>query len=131
MILLNLFVILLLIQSDLSANVNESNQDIVFVSALLLTTFDSISLVYPKEMGYDKDFVQIIFRFTAHNTVRIEDAVYDNTSCAVYFAVTSTHNHRNELKDRRTTQLFKLTRNCKRFPNEEVKLDNICSSKNG
>ena len=56
--------------------------------ALLLTTYDSISIVYPKEMGYEKDFLQIIYKITEQNesiVLRIEDAVYDQNQASIYF----------------------------------------------
>lgn len=79
--------------------------------ALLLTTYDSVSIVYPKEMGYEKDFIQIIYKI-AHYDVqydvimnatneavpyRIEDAVYDNIDSSVYIIISYTDNAGCEL----------------------------------
>ena len=42
------------------------NSEVVFSSgpspALLLTTYDTVSIVYPKEMGYEKDFLQTVYK---------------------------------------------------------------------
>lgn len=76
--------------------------------ALLVTTSDAIALVYPKEMGYIRDYTHVVYQINnpkpnsdstnhtgkaskgpARATYRIEDAVYDNTTWSIYFAVTN------------------------------------------
>jgi len=72
--------------------------------ALLLTATDSISLIYPKEMGYAKDFLHTIYKLdnrVANNEtnqqsrrnlkprLRIEDAVYDNRTWSIYFILSN------------------------------------------
>lgn len=67
---------------------NLQTQQQIQAPALLLTTYDSISIVYPKEMGYEKDFLQIIYKITEQNdslVLRIEDAVYDQNQASIYF----------------------------------------------
>lgn len=67
--------------------------------ALLLTTADSISLIYPKEMGYAKDFLHTIYKLNndllmnrtsgKRAQYRIEDAVYDNRTWSIYFILSN------------------------------------------
>ncbi len=80
-----------------------SNQ-LMLAPALLLTAADSISLIYPKEMGYAKDFLHTIYKLdnrVANNEtnqqsrrnlkprLRIEDAVYDNRTWSIYFILSN------------------------------------------
>ena len=44
-----------------------SNNSIVIANALLHTTFDSVSLIFPKEMGYKKDLRQLIYKIKTNN----------------------------------------------------------------
>lgn len=85
----------------------QQNFIVLQAPALLLTTYDSVSIVYPKEMGYEKDFLQIIFKITQTTIVnseqdktnnksltlthlRIEDAVYDQQQSTIYLVLSYT-----------------------------------------
>ena len=74
--------------------------NVVLAPALILTTADTISLVYPKEMGYEKDFLHIIFKLTSpsvDNVYRIEDAVYDTKTFSIYFILSNSSSSGSEL----------------------------------
>ena len=81
----------------------QTGRTLTLAPALLLTTADSISLVYPKEMGYAKDFLHTIYKINNNNrrlnepggeggsnhSYRIEDAVYDNRTWSIYVIVSN------------------------------------------
>ncbi len=73
--------------------------NVVLAPALILTTADTISLVYPKEMGYEKDFLHIIFKLTSTPELvyRIEDAVYDTKTFSIYFILSNGSSSGSEL----------------------------------
>lgn len=56
---------------------------------LLLTTADTIAFVYPKEMNYEHDYLNVIFKLNDTSRYRIEDSVYDNKSLSVYFILSA------------------------------------------
>lgn len=69
---------------------------LVTAPALMLTTFDTISLIYPKEMGYEKDFLHVIYKiqnsnFNNNNNsyLRIEDSIYDNKTWSIYCLISN------------------------------------------
>lgn len=77
-------------------------RQLMLAPALLLTTADSISLIYPKEMGYAKDFLHTIYKLKQSDAenktdtmshkkhrLRIEDAVYDNRTWSIYFILSN------------------------------------------
>lgn len=77
-----------------------SKRQLMLAPALLLTTADSISLIYPKEMGYAKDFLHTIYKLEQSDArnettnqkkhrLRIEDAVYDNRTWSIYFILSN------------------------------------------
>ena len=78
---------------------NRASFNLLLAPALMLTTSDSISFVYPKEMGYEKDFLHTIYRISndfqndtnkpSNTLYRIEDAVYDNQTWSIYFVVSN------------------------------------------
>jgi hypothetical protein len=82
-----------------------STSKLLLAPALLLTTSDSISLIYPKEMGYEKDYLHIIFRLfnkdSSMNAFKIEDAVYDNRTWSIYFIISNSSG---------SSELFRLKR---------------------
>ena len=71
--------------SDMDDNYNKPND------GLLLATADTIAFVYPKEMSYEKDFMHMVFKLTpaSRATYRIDDAVFDNRTCSLYFVVSN------------------------------------------
>ena len=74
--------------------------NVVLAPALILTTADTISLVYPKEMGYEKDFLHIIFKLTSpsvEHVYRIDDAVYDTKTFSIYFILSNSSSSGSEL----------------------------------
>lgn len=86
-----IFLLLLFLISNQSSSV-KCVENVLYeqATALLLTTLDSISLVYPKEMNYENDFLHIIFKLNnSSNNYRIEDAVYDNKSWSIYFILSN------------------------------------------
>jgi hypothetical protein len=97
--LLTTFYALITLKSGLVATQNQQQQS---APALLLTTYDSVSIVYPKEMGYEKDYLQVIYKLLNAQSSsslslsrqqkplsinRIEDAIYDSHAACVYIAV--------------------------------------------
>ena len=59
-------------------------------TALLVTNPDTISLIYPKEMGYENDYLHIIFKLNCSaNSYRIEDSVFDNKTWSIYFILSN------------------------------------------
>jgi hypothetical protein len=68
-------------------------------TALLVTNADTISLMYPREMGYETDFLHTVFKLnsTAVNPLtsatfsnyRVEDAVFDNKTWSIYFILSN------------------------------------------
>ena len=65
-----------------------SGETVEQANALLLTTLDSICLIYPKEMNYENDFLHIIFKLSLNKSnYRVEDAVYDNKTWSIYFTI--------------------------------------------
>lgn len=82
-----------------SVSNSKNKQHLMLAPALMLTTFDSISLIYPKELGYAKDFLHTIYKIDDGNSsksnnkrrsiLRIEDAVYDNRTWSIYFIVSN------------------------------------------
>ncbi len=70
---------------------------LVTAPALMLTTFDTISLIYPKEMGYEKDFLHVIYKIQNTNSnnnnntsyLRIEDSIYDNKTWSIYCLISN------------------------------------------
>lgn len=75
----------------------EIRTTLVMAPALLLTTSDTISLIYPKEMGYEKDFLHMIYKINSlepgtndsTHSLRIEDAVYDNQTWSIYCLISN------------------------------------------
>ena len=110
----------------------------VMAPALILTTSDTISLVYPKEMGYEKDYLHIIFKLTSslvssnanslntiENPYRIEDAVYDTKTFSIYFILSNGSSSGSELiRLRRHNKNAKETHN---FHHATVSLENSYS----
>ena len=89
---------LFFLQSNSATTTNSKNKHhLMLAPALMLTTFDSISLIYPKELGYAKDFLHTIYKIDTDNNsskmksniLRIEDAVYDNRTWSIYFIVSN------------------------------------------
>lgn len=79
-------------QSETSSNSNVlKSGGVTSNPGLLLTTADTIAFVYPKEMHYEHDYLNVIFKLNNKNTsrYRIEDSVYDNKSLSVYFSLSS------------------------------------------
>jgi hypothetical protein len=66
-------------------------------TALLVTNSDTISLMYPKEMGYENDYLHTIFKLncstssslTMSNLYRVEDSVFDNKTWSIYFILSN------------------------------------------
>jgi hypothetical protein len=89
--------LLLCISIILTSHLMDCN--VVLAPALILTTADTISLVYPKEMGYEKDFLHIIFKLTSTPELvyRIEDAVYDTKTFSIYFILSNGSSSGSEL----------------------------------
>lgn len=80
-------------------------------SALLLTTLDTISLVYPKEMNYENDFLHIVFKLNNLSknitfNYRIEDAVYDNKTWSIYFILANSSGGSELIRLKRKTNFF-------------------------
>jgi hypothetical protein len=85
--------------------VNIKTMSLAMAPALMLTTSDTISLIYPKEMGYEKDFLHVIYKLNSpqsqsdhssasmHNEtlsyLRIEDSVYDNQTWSIYCLISN------------------------------------------
>lgn len=92
---------------------------------LLLTTADTIAFVYPKEMNYEHDYLNVIFKLNDTSRHRIEDSVYDNKSLSVYFILstlalpstnneTTTNSNGNSLGG---SHLIRLKQHRRRQPN--------------
>lgn len=56
---------------------------------ILLTTNQTISFFYPKEMNYENDFMHIVFKINKTSPHRIEDCVYDNKTWSIYLIFNS------------------------------------------
>jgi hypothetical protein len=73
--------------------------------ALLLTTHDSVSIVYPKEMGYEKDYLQVIYKVLGSSQTpprkpainRVEDAVYDSHAACAYVVISYANHAGSEI----------------------------------
>lgn len=77
-------------QSETSSNANiPKSGGVTSNPGLLLTTADTIAFVYPKEMHYEHDYLNVIFKLNNTSRFRIEDSVYDNKSLSVYFSLSS------------------------------------------
>ena len=95
---LNLFISIIL-NSIILGNCNVTiqsqlmpNKTIIIANALLHTTFDTVSLIYPKEMGYKSDLKQKIFKIKNDffwKKYRIEDAVYDDQTYSIYVLISN------------------------------------------
>lgn len=76
------------------SNVESGKTSLVLAPGLMLTTSDSISLIYPKELGYEKDFLHVIYKLNTNNDsndsmLRIEDSVYDNQTWSIYCIISN------------------------------------------
>jgi hypothetical protein len=77
-------------------DINKNNR-LEYSSALLVTNADTISLIYPKEMNYEDDYLHIIFKFNSSvsfnqylpQQYRIEDSVFDNRTWSIYFILSN------------------------------------------
>ncbi|CAF1002557.1 unnamed protein product [Brachionus calyciflorus] len=84
-------------------------------NSLLLTTLDSIALIYPKEMNYENDFLHIIFKLNTNKTQhRIDDAVYDNKTLSIYFTLSNSSG---------SSELIRLKRRTNFASNRSVEID--------
>ena len=116
---------LILILNGIVQKESPKSSMLISKSALLLTSSNSISFLYSKEMGYEKDFVQTVFKI--NETVsksRIEDAVYDNITCSIYFSIfyDSSINYYGNYSGYTVSKLIKLTRPCKQILKEDVSI---------
>lgn len=92
-----LLLLLLVLPAGYNFYVIVNDQDAgITNTALLVTNSDTVSLIYPKEMGYENDFLHVIFKLkltnspesgvlTSSGVHRIEDAVFDNKTWSIYF----------------------------------------------
>ncbi len=94
----HLFTVLIFIFAAISDTkyIKSYRKNLKTVPALLLTTVDSISLIYPEELNYAQDFLQTIYKIIMpeqsldhQDMYRIEDVVYDNQTSSVYFIVSN------------------------------------------
>ncbi len=96
--LFSILTLILTIDVTEAKNFKTARKNLKTVPALLLTTVDSISLIYPQELDYGKDFLQTIYKINIQalnkpinqqSLYRIEDAVYDNHTWSIYFIVSN------------------------------------------
>jgi hypothetical protein len=89
-----------------------TNFNIPLSNALLLTTSETIMFIYPREMGYEKDFFQIVFKLknnTKLKQFRIEDAIFDNRTWCIYFLITNLNGGSQLIKLRRVFTIDSTT----------------------
>jgi hypothetical protein len=65
------------------------------IPSIMLSTSDTITFIYPSEMGYEKDYLHIIFKLinpksmNSNEIYRIEDAVFDNKTWSIYLIISN------------------------------------------
>jgi hypothetical protein len=89
---LTLSFLILLVNMGPNSGLSSNSQPIEdsSLSSIMLATPDSLTFIYPSEMGYEKDYLHIIFKLVnAKLDYRIEEAVFDNKTWSVYLIVSN------------------------------------------
>lgn len=80
-------------QTSMASDPTHTGQSTTTSPGLLLTTADTIAFIYPKEMGYENDYLHAVFKLNLNSTsapsYRIEDSVYDNRTWSIYFILSA------------------------------------------
>lgn len=87
-----ILVVFIIIESSCQSTELPPSTSTMTNPGLLLTTADTISFIYPKEMNYEKDYLQVVLKIvntTTTNRYRIEDSVYDNKTWSIYFILSN------------------------------------------
>ena len=77
-----------------SISTGSSSAATTALPSVMLSTSDTITFIYPSEMGYEKDYLHIIFKLinsksSSNQMYRIEDAVFDNKTWSIYLIISN------------------------------------------